>query len=202
MALNSVPIAILLLTFCITAIASDPEIIQDFIVPKNLTSINNKFFTYTKTRGIFNDNPKIFTVTKASRSEFPALDGQSVSYEVLQFPQGALNALHMHPRASELLFLVRGVLEVGFVDTKNVLYEQKLKAGDMFVFPKGLVHYQYNRDDKGSAAAISAFTSASPTTVSVPTSVFGAGIDEEILAMSFKTNGDTVKKIRAGINKS
>ncbi|CAB4283217.1 unnamed protein product [Prunus armeniaca] len=44
---------------------------------------------------------------------------------------------HIHPRSAEILFLVDGTLEVGFVDTKNNLFTQTLQAGDLFVFPKG-----------------------------------------------------------------
>ncbi|KAJ0101851.1 hypothetical protein Patl1_05863 [Pistacia atlantica] len=55
-----------------------------------------------------------------------ALDGQSVSYAVLLFPVGAINPPHTHPRSAELLFVVEGSLNVGFVDTNNKLYTQTL----------------------------------------------------------------------------
>lgn len=208
MALNSSTTTLfsLLLAFFIAiskkALAGDPDIIQDFIIPQNLTSVDANFFTSTVMNGVFEQNPEKFTVTKATMAEFPALNGQSVSFAVLQFPAGSVNPLHTHPRASELLFLVEGILEVGFIDTKNVLYTQRLKEGDMFVFPKGLVHYQYNRNHNASSTAISAFGSASAGTVSVPVSVFGTGIDVDILANAFKTDVDTVKKIEEGIKKS
>ncbi|CAK9146975.1 unnamed protein product [Ilex paraguariensis] len=184
-----------------TVIAGDPDIISDFIVPSYFTPVDGKFFTYTGLRGIFNSTPTTFKVTKAGMAEFPALNGESVSYAVLQFPAGGVNPPHTHPRAAELLFLVDGVLEVGFVDTKNVLYTQKLEVGDMFVFPKGLVHFQFNHNHKRPAIAISAFGSASAGTVSAPVSVFATGIDDIILAKSFKTDVDTIKKLKAGITK-
>ncbi|KAM7463789.1 hypothetical protein LguiA_031910 [Lonicera macranthoides] len=208
MALNSSTTTLfsLLLAFFIAiskkALAGDPDIIQDFIIPQNLTFFDANFFTSTVMKGVFDQNPGKFNVTKATMAEFPALNGQSVSFAVLQFPAGSVNPLHTHPRASELLFLVEGILEVGFIDTQNVLYKQRLKEGDMFVFPKGLVHYQYNRNHNGSSTAISAFGSASAGTVSVPVSVFGTGIDVNILANAFKTDVDTVKKIEEGITKS
>ncbi|KAL7228411.1 hypothetical protein ACSBR2_007181 [Camellia fascicularis] len=191
----------LLLAFALTArkttLAGDPDILSDFIVPQNVSDVDGKFFTYTGMRGVFDKYPANFTVTKASMAEFPALNGQSVSYAVLFYPAGSINPPHTHPRAAELLFLVDGTLEVGFVDTKNVLYNQTLQIGDMFVFPKGLIHFQYNRNHNKSALAISAFGSASAGIVSVPVSVFGTDIDDEILAKAFKTDIDTVKKIKA-----
>ncbi|XP_057471981.1 germin-like protein 9-3 [Actinidia eriantha] len=195
----------LLLAFAITispkASASDPDIISDFIIPQNCTSVDGSCFTFTGMRGIFYHFPKTFTVTKVSMAEFPALNGQSVSYAVLEFPAGNINPPHTHPRAAELLFLVSGTLEVGFVDTKNVLYTQTLKDGDIFVFPKGLVHFQYNRNHQEPALAISAFGSASAGTSSVPVSVFATGIDDEILAKAFKTDIGTIKKLKAGFTK-
>ncbi|KAK3017236.1 hypothetical protein RJ639_005524 [Escallonia herrerae] len=71
--------------------------------------------------------PAAFKVLKASMAEFPALNGQSVSYAVLQFSAGSVNPPHTHPRASELLFLLSGSLEVGFVDTTNKLFTQTLQ---------------------------------------------------------------------------
>ncbi|KAK7376159.1 hypothetical protein VNO78_35013 [Psophocarpus tetragonolobus] len=104
------------------------------------------------------------------------------------------------PRAAELLFLVSGSLQVGFVDTKRTLYTQNLQPGDMFIFPKGLIHYQYNSQSV-SATAISAFGSANAGTVSIPLSLFSTGIDDVILAKAFKTDTYTIKKIRSCLNK-
>ena len=101
---------------------------------------------------------------KVREAEFPALIGQGVSYAVLQFPSGSLNHVHSHPHAAELLFLLIGSLEVGFVDAENVLHFQTLQAGDLFIFPKGVAHYQYN-NGQDSAFAISAFGSANAGTI-------------------------------------
>ena len=199
---------ILLLAFSFVATllianAGDPDILTDFVIPQNLSSslIDGNFFTFTGLRSLTNDGapePKSFTVLKVSASEFPALMGQSVSYAVLFFPPDTVNPPHTHPRSAELLFLIGGTLDVGFLDTTNKLYVQTLQSGDMFVFPKGLVHFQYCRG-KGPAIALSAFGSANAGTVSIPGSVFGAGIDDEVLAKSFKTDVATVQKIKAGL---
>uniref|UniRef100_A0A2N9FKJ2 Germin-like protein n=1 Tax=Fagus sylvatica TaxID=28930 RepID=A0A2N9FKJ2_FAGSY len=143
--------------------------------------------------------PTAFKVSKASIAEFPALTGQSVSFAVLQFPAGSVNPPHTHPRSAELLFLLDGSLQVGFVDTTNKLFTQTLDAGDLFVFPKGLVHYQYNSDPNLPAIAVSAFGSANAGTVSVPNTVFNTSIDDGILAKSFKTDIATIQKIQAGL---
>ncbi|XP_057481122.1 germin-like protein 9-3 [Actinidia eriantha] len=183
------------------AMAGDPDIISDFIVPPNTTIVDGKVFTFTGMRVLVDAPfPTTFKVLKASMAEFPALNGQSVSSAVLQYPADSVNPPHTHPRSAELLFLVGGSLEVGFVDTTNKLFTQTLQAGDLFVFPKGLVHFQYNSDAKNPAAAVSAFGSASAGTVSVPSAVFNTSIDDGILAKSFKTDVATIQKIKAGLS--
>lgn len=61
----------------------------------------------------------------------------SVSYAVLQYPTGTLNPPHTQPRSAELLFLVDGCLEVGFVDTTNKLFTQLLESGGHVCVFKG-----------------------------------------------------------------
>ncbi|KAG6470408.1 hypothetical protein ZIOFF_071478 [Zingiber officinale] len=191
----------LLLSFSAShvATAGDPDIISDFILPPNVTAVDGSFFTYTGLRPVVNSPPGAsFSVSKAAAAEFPAVLGQSVSLAVLKYPAGSVNPPHTHPRSAELLFLVQGYLEVGFVDTGNNLYTQALQPGDVFVFPKGLIHYQYC--NSGSAAvAVSAFGSANAGTVSVPKTVFASGVDDEVLAKSFKTDVATIQKLKAGL---
>ncbi|KAF5447479.1 hypothetical protein F2P56_033033 [Juglans regia] len=180
--------------------ASDPNILSDFVVPPNSTNLDGNYFTFIGLRGVlFNNTLPNFKVTKASMAEFPALNGQSVSFAILKYPAGGLNPPHTHPRSAELLFLVEGSLEVGFIDTTNKLYNQTLQVGDMFIFPKGLVHFQYNADVNATATAISAFGSANAGTVSIPTNVFTTGIDDTILAKAFKTDVATIQNIKSGL---
>nr|ACU23992.1 unknown [Glycine max] len=181
------------------ALASDPDIIYDYVSPQN-SSVNGSFFTYTGLRGVLHQIPQSFKATKVTLVEFPALNGQSISYALFQYPAGSINPPHIHPRAAEFLFLVSGSLQVGFVDTTRTLYTQNLQSGDMFIFPKGLIHYQYNPQSV-PATAISAFGGANAGTVSIPHSIFSTGIDDVILAKAFKTDTYTVKKIRSGLNK-
>ncbi|KAI3419908.1 Ribonuclease [Psidium guajava] len=180
--------------------AGDPDISSDFVVPPNVTAVDGNFFTFTGMRALMSlDLPTAFKVTKVSAAEFPALDGQSVSMAVLEYSAGSVNPPHTHPRASELLFLLYGSLQVGFVDTTNKLFTQTLQSGDMFIFPKGLVHYQYNANATDIAIALSAFGSANAGTVSLPASVFTTGIDSGILAKSFETNVSTIEALKLGL---
>ena len=183
------------------AMAGDPDILTDFIVPPNVTNVNGNFFTFTGLRDLFKGGPSTtLKVSKVSLAEFSALNGQSVSYTVLGYLAGTTNPPHIHPRASELLFVVGGTLQVGFVDTTNKLFTQTLQTGDIFVFPKGLVHFQYiNADAQIPVVAIAAFGSANAGTVSIPNTLFTTGIDDVVLAKSFKTNTTTIEALLAGL---
>ncbi|XP_059311379.1 germin-like protein 9-3 [Lycium ferocissimum] len=182
------------------ASAGDPDILTDFVMPLEVPSVDASYFTYSGLRGLVGaPPPDKFKVTKASMAEFPALNGQSISYAILQYPAGSVNPVHTHPRAAELLFLMSGTLQVGFIDSTNKMFNQTLQTGDVFVFPKGLVHYQYNGDVNNCAWAISAFGSANAGTVSVPNSVYNTSIPENILAKSFKTDIMTIQKLKAGL---
>ncbi|KAJ0101845.1 hypothetical protein Patl1_05865 [Pistacia atlantica] len=189
--------------FFAIVMAGDPDITTDFVVPKNYSGngpVDGNFFTFTGLCNVVNsDYTQTFTVTKATTTNFPALDGQSVSYAFLQFPAGAFNPPHTHPHSAELLLVLKGWLNVGFIDTNNKLYKQTLAAGDMFVFPKGLVHYQSNDDPNQPSTAISAFGSANAGTVSIPLNVFTSGIDDNILARAFKIDVATIQKLKAGL---
>lgn len=198
MAIRTCLILIAVLSASLTAHAGDPDITSDFITPSGVIP-DGKFFTFTGLRDAITGGPKgaPFKVTKASQAEFPALIGQSVSLAVLQYepsPTG-INPPHIHPRSAEFLLVIQGSLNVGLVDSTNKLYTQTLYAGDAFIFPKGLVHFQVNGDSKYPAVAVSAFGSANPGTVSLPKNLFGSGIANWVLAQSLKTNVNTIIKL-------
>ncbi|XP_025980440.1 germin-like protein 9-3 [Glycine max] len=171
--------------------ASDPDILIDYKL-REWVNPDRKFFTFTGFHVLVGQNPSpsTFKVSKASMVEFPALNGQSVSYAVLQFPGGNVNPPHTHPRSSE----------VGFVDTTtNKLCTQSLQIGDVLVFPSGLAHFQHNVDAKNPALAISAFGSANAGTVSLPNTFFNTSIDDTVLALAFKTDVATIRNLKKGL---
>ncbi|XVE96401.1 hypothetical protein REPUB_Repub02eG0218500 [Reevesia pubescens] len=179
--------------------ASETDLKVDSVLPPNFPTADANFFTHTASRVLIGaDLPTAFEVMKVNEAEFPALSGQGVSYAVLQFPPGSLNHVHSHPHAAELLFLLIGSLEVGFVGAENVLHIQTLQAGDLFIFPKGVVHYQCNYG-QDSAFAISAFGSANAGTITSPGSVFSTNIRDDIIAMSFRLDVSTVQKMKASL---
>ncbi|KAF0911532.1 hypothetical protein E2562_011162 [Oryza meyeriana var. granulata] len=190
---------LLLLAAVLSAGAADPDILTDFVVPNDTdpSGIDGAFFTYKNLVAGNSADPAKLTVTKATRAEFPALLGQSVSYAALVFGAGTVNPPHIHPRASELLLVVQGPLLVGLIDAarNGTVYTQALQTGDMFVFPKGMVHFQFN-NGTDVARAFSAFGSASPGTISLPAALFGSGIDDAVLGKSLHVDQPTVDELK------
>ncbi|KAK4255252.1 hypothetical protein QN277_008271 [Acacia crassicarpa] len=178
--------------------AGDPDILVDFIAPDNVTG---DFFTFTGFRSLRQPPPTTFTVSKASMKEFPVLLGQSVSYAALQFPAFSINPPHTHPRSAELLLVARGTLEVAFVDTTNKLLTSTLEEGDMFIFPKGLVHFQLNLSNQ-TTLALSAFGSANAGTVSIPSTLLNSTIEDNVLALAFKTDVATIQTLKKGFSQN
>ncbi|XWS66650.1 hypothetical protein CRYUN_Cryun05aG0218800 [Craigia yunnanensis] len=176
--------------------ASETDLKVDSVLSPNFTAVDANFSHTTFRVLIGADLPTAFEIMKVSEAEFPALNAQGVSYAVQQFPSGSLNPVHSHPHAAELIFLLIGSLEVGFVDAENVLLFQTLQAGDLFIFPKGVVHYQYNYG-QDPTFAISAFGGANARTITTPGSVFSTNIKDDIIAKSFRIDISTVHKIKA-----
>jgi len=56
-----------------------------------------------------------------------------------------MNSPHTHPRATELLFLVNGEMEAGFIEENGARFVvNTLTGGQGALFPKGSIHYQIN----------------------------------------------------------
>jgi quercetin dioxygenase-like cupin family protein len=105
-------------------------------------------------------SPAGSVVTGANVEKIPGLNTLGVSLVRIDYAPGGLNPPHTHPRATELIFVLYGTLDVGFVTTANKLVARTVTAGYVFTFPRGLVHFQLN-PGKEPAAVVSAFNTAS-----------------------------------------
>jgi quercetin dioxygenase-like cupin family protein len=134
-------------------------------------------------------------VTPAFAPQFPGLNTLGISMARLDFAQGGLVPPHTHPRASEILFVVEGSLLVGFVSTDNKLFAVTVNAGDVFVFPRGLLHFELNVC-KGKATAIAALNSQNPGVQAQAAALFGSGISDVVLEKAFGLSENAVEHIK------
>ncbi|KAJ0079287.1 hypothetical protein Patl1_23047 [Pistacia atlantica] len=110
------------------------------------------------------------------------------------------NAPHTHPRATEILVVLEGTLLVGFVTSNpnNTLISKFLNKGDVFVFPIGLIHFQFNVG-KTNAVAMAGLSSQNPGVITIADAVFGSkpAINPDFLAKAFQLDVKVVKDLQA-----
>lgn len=192
--------------------ASDTDPLQDFCVAnhtspgtlavngfpcKDPKAVNASDFLFQGLRNQGSTNNTLgFVATPGNVEKFAGVNTLGISMNRADFAPGGVNPPHIHPRATEIVFVVEGTLLVGFITTNNTLFSQVLEKGDVFVFPRGLVHFQYNIGN-GSASAITAFNSQLPGTQVLASSLFGSSpaVPEDVLAKAFQINTTVVEEI-------
>lgn len=179
--------------------ASDPELTTDFFVPAGTVkaTLTADYFTSMVFRGA----PAVVAPAKIAAKRitsdtFPVLTGLGVSAALIKYLPGGINPPHTHPRGTEVLYVMEGTLTVGLVDTSNKFFTKVLEVGDVFVFPKGMVHYQINLGHM-PVTVFASFSSSNPGTVSLPATLFGSGIPDEVHTAAFKVNEHVVNKLQA-----
>ncbi|KAL7142423.1 hypothetical protein ABFS83_08G122700 [Erythranthe nasuta] len=213
MASKFIMLAFLIAT-CSTVLASDPSPLQDFCVADHsgpvfvngfackdskLAQATDFFFSGLHIPGN-TSNPVGSKVTPANVAQIPGLNTLGISLARADFAPWGINPPHTHPRATEILTVIEGTLEVGFVTSnpENRLITKVLQKGDVFVFPINLVHYQRNVGT-GNAVVIAALSSQNPGVITVANAVFGSkpSIANDLLAKSFQTDTKTIDWIQS-----
>lgn len=139
-----------------------------------------------------------FSVIATTNQNLPGHRTQGLTMARVDIAADGLVPPHFHPRASEVTTCLKGDILVGFVDTSNTMYTQRLRPGESFVFPKGLIHFLYNVDQKSPALAISGLSSENPGTQVVPIATFTSKppLPDKVLEKAFKIDGQEVARIR------
>ncbi|KAM0854998.1 hypothetical protein ACQ4PT_050056 [Festuca glaucescens] len=202
--------AAVLLALAAPALAGDPDMLQDVCVAdmespvklngfpcKTNITADDFFFAGLKKAGNTN-NAAGSVVTAANVMSFPGLNTLGVSMARIDYAPGGQNPPHTHPRATEIVFVTEGTLEVGFITTANKLFAKTITVGEVFVFPRGLVHFQQNRG-YGPASVIAAFNSQLQGTQAIATTLFAAAppVPTDVLAKAFRIGNGQVEAIKA-----
>ncbi|CAM6100005.1 unnamed protein product [Calypogeia fissa] len=173
-----------------TVFASDPDLTTDF----NVTNPTVANFTSTILR-----NPQQLGqgMAKPTPVSIAGLSGLGLSPVLFEFGPMSQIDPHTHPRGTEVFFVLSGEVDVGFVDTANNLFEITVQAGDIFVFPKGLLHWQRNNCQE-TASGYSVLSSENPGTLMVVEALFTGGhqgLPDIVLATAFGLNPANNKQI-------
>ncbi|KAB2058803.1 hypothetical protein ES319_A11G259000v1 [Gossypium barbadense] len=196
-----------ILIFCLLALASpfayacDPSPLQDFCVaindPKDAVFVNGKFckdpklaraqdFYYSGLNIPRNtSNPVGSTVTPVNVAQIPGLNTLGISLVRIDYAPNVV---------------VEGTLYVGFVtsNTDNRVITKVLYPGDVFVFPIGVIHFQFNVG-KTNAVAFAALSSQNPGVITVANAVFGSNppINPDVLVKAVQLDKNVVKNLQS-----
>ncbi|KAJ4712215.1 Germin [Melia azedarach] len=192
--------------------SADPDPLQDFCVADLNATISLNGFPCKPAALVTSDDFFFDGLSKEANTTtifgavvslgnvltFPGLNTLGISMNRVDFAPGGLNPPHSHPRATESGVVIEGKLLVGFITTNNVFHSKVLSAGQMFVIPRGLVHFQLNVG-KGKALAFTAFNSHLPGAVVVPTTLFASppAIPNQVLAKAFQVDNDLINTIKS-----
>ncbi|KAH9627267.1 hypothetical protein KSS87_000296 [Heliosperma pusillum] len=200
------------------AYATDPTQLQDFCVgvndPKQALFVNGMFcknpmeatpddFFYKGLDIPGKTNNLGVNVTQVTAAQVPGLNTLGISLARIDFAPYGINPPHTHPRATEVLTVIDGTLYVGFVTSNlptggNKLFTKLLNKGDVFVFPQGLVHFQFNVGNT-PAVAFAGLSSQNPGVVTIANAVFGSQppISVDVLAKAFQLDANVVKFLQS-----
>ncbi|CAM6107457.1 unnamed protein product [Calypogeia fissa] len=178
-----------------TVVASDPDLTVDF----NVTNPTSADFTGTfkvtnQGPGMANPFPTMIT----------GLSGLGLTPVLFEFGPMSQIDPHTHPRATEVFYVLTGSIDVGFVDTNNDLFEITVNTGDIFVFPKGLLHWQRN-NGAGTASGYSVLNSENPGTLLVVKGLFtasGKGLPDIVLATALggsSANDQQIEQLKQAV---
>lgn len=218
--LNMLAYVIALMAFAsYVAHATDPTQLQDFCVgvndPKDGLFVNGLLCKDPNTvtledfllRGLDKprntNNRQGSNVTLINAAQLPGLNTLGIALARVDYAPYGLNPPHTHPRATEVITVMEGTLYVGFVTSNqqnggNKFFTKVIQKGDVFVFPQGLIHFQFNIG-KTPAMAISALSSQNPGLNTVANAVFGANppISLDVLSKAFQLDDNLIKYIQS-----
>jgi oxalate decarboxylase/phosphoglucose isomerase-like protein (cupin superfamily) len=87
---------------------------------------------------------------------------------------------------------------IGSLDSGNKLYSKVLRAGETFLIPRGLMHFQFNVG-KTEASMVVSFNSQNPGIVFVPLTVFGSNppIPTAVLTKALRVDAGVVELLKS-----
>lgn len=207
---------LLLLLLPFPSHSTDPSPLQDFCVAdlkspffingfpcKNPSDVTSNDFFYN---GLAN-NPNNYNnlgvdLQQVTAVQFPGLNTLGISMNRVAFRPGGLNPPHVHPRASELSLVTEGKFYVGWITTNYTLYSKIVSAGELFIIPPGLIHFQLNVGE-GNARFYASFNSQNPGIQIVGQALFNTTptVLDEVLVKALQTNQTIIDLIKNKFSK-
>ncbi|XP_020186701.1 germin-like protein 3-1 [Aegilops tauschii subsp. strangulata] len=215
-------LSLVIIIFFSTACNSDPDLLLDFCIADTTaaaafhfnglpcidpaTARADHFATSALSRPTDSSGTLFgFNATMTSpAASLPGANAQGLAMARVDLAPGGMAPLHSHPRASEVALVLSGGVLVGFADTSYRLYTQRLRAGEAFVFPRGMVHFMRSEDTSAPAVVLSGLNSQSPGAQLVPFSAFltEPRLPDEVVKKTFRITGQDVQRIQRSLGGS
>ncbi|KDP22509.1 hypothetical protein JCGZ_26340 [Jatropha curcas] len=185
--MNSFILFCMVSSVCIKICLADFDNLQD-VCPAESTSQQTIFINGLPCKNPATITPSDFKSSKLSRRGNTENFCSSSTTIITAFDFAGLNTLGLsiartdldvdgvvppqtHPRATEIFFVGAGVVIIGFVDTQTQFFQKILKEGEVFVVPKGMLHFCANAGNE-DATVYSVFNSQNPGLVSIAGAMF------------------------------
>ena len=141
------------------------------------------------------------TGRRASVSEMPSLQNVGISSVLFHIDPCGINLPHIHPRATELFYVVEGQFQTGFLEENDGrIILNNLKQGETTFFPQGLIHFEQNLGCT-QATFLSAFNHEDPGVLTLPNRLFD--IPMQALTSSFNTTDEaSLNQIKSNLVKN
>nr|KAJ0188501.1 hypothetical protein LSAT_V11C900498900 [Lactuca sativa] len=182
------------LTFSYLALAHEPSPLQDFCV----ADPNSPDFFFSGLHLMGNISNHLGSkVTPVFVTQLPGLNTMGISMVRIDYAPWGLNPPHTHPRATEILTILEGTLQVRFVTSNpdNRFITKVLQKGDVF-WGLFISNAMWVMD---MLWLLLAFSSQNPGAITIGNAVFGANpaIPADILAKAFQVDKSVVDQLQA-----
>lgn len=138
------------------------------------------------------------TVQPLSVEQLPSLAGEGVAYTLFTLEPCGINLPHVHPRATEIIYVISGdQLRTAFTEENGGrVIVNDISTGVVTFFPQGLLHYQQNLSCE-KAQYLSALNNEDPGVVTVTTQFFR--LPQEAIEGSLGEGPDLVMQLIDGL---
>ncbi|GFP92419.1 putative germin-like protein 2-1 [Phtheirospermum japonicum] len=205
---------IVALNFLCIAIAFDPWPFQYFCVadPTSLVRVNGlplkdpktakaDDFFFSSLHLPDNTSNRIgAALTSVNVASVPGLNTLGLTLACLDLPRHGFIPPHYHPRATEVITVLLGHVEVGFVESgsNRTYYRKSLKMGDVFVLSVGLPHY-FRNVAWTNTVALAVVNNQNAGIIMATQGIFGAEppINAGYLAKAYLLDQKTIHRLEA-----
>ncbi|OWM77305.1 auxin-binding protein ABP20-like [Punica granatum] len=165
---------------------------------KNPATVTVDDFAFSSTLAVAGNTSNVFkaAVATAVVTQLPGLNGLGTAMGRVDIAVGGVIPMHTHPSGTELLLVLEGTINAGFISSANNVYSKILKKGDVFVNPRGLLHFAINAGQEPAVGIVS-FSSHLPGLQPTDYALFGNNLPTQVVKATTFLDEAQIKKLKA-----